>query len=417
MHLSGKLSLSCNHSPTVSPTRLFTYPKRRPLNTIRPPRLLCVRASSLDWSTVKTEKDFKGVLHAAEAKGFITQDLRVLWEDFYDSYKTAVLGSQVPGHDESFVVEIQSSIAEKVFEQLQKPYIFPSYHERILEPINYYEFGQKYVGSLVDFDNSFIGHLERWKQISNQLEAGENVVLLANHQTEADPGVFAHLIGSVFPKMAEDVCYVAGDRVITDPLCKPFSMGRNLFCVYSKRHIDDVPEEKEAKTATNRKTLVTMARQLNKGGLLLWIAPSGGRDRPREDGKWTPNTFDPTSVELMRKLLASSKKAGHLYAMAMVSWKMMPPPVQIQDTIGERRETNFVGVGISVSSEINVEDVLKDCKEDDAELKQKMLADFARLEAEKEFLNLERVINEPELRSEYSEYSQPWIKQVASSPR
>jgi glycerol-3-phosphate O-acyltransferase len=95
------------------------------------------------------------------------------------------------------------------------------------------------------------------------------VVLLANHQTEADPGVFAHMLkdrwgsrglvqdrgcgrspvaihhGPPFlatlnplllsqscacrhPNMATDVIYVAGDRVVTDPLCKPFSMGRNL---------------------------------------------------------------------------------------------------------------------------------------------------------------------------------------------
>ena len=31
-----------------------------------------------------------------------------------------------------------------------------------------------------------------------------------------------------------EVIYVAGDRVVTDALCKPFSMGRNLFCVHSK---------------------------------------------------------------------------------------------------------------------------------------------------------------------------------------
>ncbi len=38
-----------------------------------------------------------------------------------------------------------------------------------------------------------------------QLEAGENVVLLANHQTEADPGVFAHMLMSIHPRMAEEV--------------------------------------------------------------------------------------------------------------------------------------------------------------------------------------------------------------------
>ena len=34
------------------------------------------------------------------------------------------------------------------------PYSFPSYHTRIQEPYNYYEFGQRYVRNLVDFDKS-----------------------------------------------------------------------------------------------------------------------------------------------------------------------------------------------------------------------------------------------------------------------
>ena len=41
-----------------------------------------------------------------------------------------------------------------------------------------------------------------------------------------------------------------------------------------------------------------------QGGQLLWIAPSGGRDRPNADGVWMPSPFDPSSVELMRQLLA-----------------------------------------------------------------------------------------------------------------
>lgn len=38
-----------------------------------------------------------------------------------------------------------------------------------------------------------------------------------------------------------------GDRVVADPLCKPFSMGRNLFCVHSRKRMDDIPELKAEK--------------------------------------------------------------------------------------------------------------------------------------------------------------------------
>lgn len=238
-----------------------------------------------------------------------------------------------------------------MFKEFADPYTFPSYHKRILEPYNYYEFGQRYVASLTDFSRSLLGHPERWNRIASLLEKGENVVLLANHQTEADPGglgvtdalstvsaehvtstafagsdsgydmvipqsitvtgehdsglgkgcplatcmfiltqcgrthshlsncanpissstplhppathflpwaclpdcshlppsllpgVFALMLQDLQPKLATDVVYVAGDRVVTDALCKPFSMGRNLFCVHSKKHLDDVPGE------------------------------------------------------------------------------------------------------------------------------------------------------------------------------
>lgn len=45
--------------------------------------------------------------------------------------------------------------------------------------------------------------------------------------------------------------------------------------------------------ATNRRTLGAMVRELGKGGKLVWIAPSGGRDRPDADtGDWLPHKYD-----------------------------------------------------------------------------------------------------------------------------
>lgn len=373
-----------------------------------------VSQASLDWSTVKTEDQFRGLLRAAESKGFLSNQFRVVWEDFYDNYKETVLSSGVEGHDEKFVLEMQRQIADRVFHQFQEPFTFPPHHERILAPFNYYEFGQRYVGSLINFKESFVGNLDIWQKISNELHDGHNIVLLANHQTEADPGVFAHMIKTSFPKLAEDVIYVAGDRVITDPLCKPFTMGRNCFCVYSKRHIDDVPELKESKIAMNRKTIMKMRRELNEGNNLMWIAPSGGRDRPNAEGQWLPNSFDPGSVGLMHTLLSKAKKKGHLYVLAMVSWKMMPPPVRVEETIGERRETNFTGVGMSVAPEIDVEEVLKDVSPE-GDAYQIALAKHARDVCEEEYLKLSSVIDHPELRSKYPQYEQPWLKQPVAS--
>ncbi len=53
-----------------------------------------------------------------------------------------MLGSGVPGADERRVAEVMGAIADRVCDQFQRPYTFPSYHARILHPYNYYDFGQ-----------------------------------------------------------------------------------------------------------------------------------------------------------------------------------------------------------------------------------------------------------------------------------
>lgn len=82
-----------------------------------------------------------------------------------------------------------------------------------------------------------------------------------------------------------------------------------------------------------------------QGGKLIWIAPSGGRDRPNADGQWIPDTFDPAAVELMRQMLAKAKPPGHLYPLAMHSGEIMPPPPSKEKDVGEHRITRHAAVG------------------------------------------------------------------------
>lgn len=52
---------------------------------------------------------------------------------------------------------------------------------------------QNYVRNLVNFAISVVGHLENFDKMQAYLDQGDNVVCLANHQTEADPGTcFRH---------------------------------------------------------------------------------------------------------------------------------------------------------------------------------------------------------------------------------
>ena len=94
---------------------------------------------------------------------------------------------------------------------------------------------------------------------------------LPAHNAVCCAGVWALLLEATHARLATDVFYVAGDRVVADPLCKPFSMGRNLFCVHSRKHLDDDPSTKEAKQRTNRKTLTEMTKALAQ--VLRYVLP------------------------------------------------------------------------------------------------------------------------------------------------
>jgi len=195
---------------------------------------------------------------------------------------------------------------------------------------------------------------------------GHNVVLMSNHQTEADPAIIALLLEKSNPWISENIVYVAGDRVVTDPLCKPFSMGRNLICVYSKKHMNDYPELIEMKRRSNTRSLKEMALLLRGGSQLIWIAPSGGRDRPDPStGEWYPAPFDSSSVDNMRRLLEHAGVPGHIYPLSLLCYEVMPPPQQVEKEIGEQRVISFHGVGLSVTEEIKYGDITAHTKNAD----------------------------------------------------
>lgn len=141
-------------------------------------------------------------------------------------------------------------------------------------------------------------------------------------------------------------------------MAQPFSMGRNLFCVHSKKYLDSEPnaEVRAAMTKQNRRTLTEMSKALKGGGTLIWIAPSGGRDRLTADGRPTPAAFDPAAVEMFRSLGSKAGKPTHLYPMAMATYSLMPPPSGINRELGEKRVTKFTGCAVSLASKVDLSD-------------------------------------------------------------
>jgi len=274
-----------------------------------------------------------------------------------DSYKSQLVIALEDENKASRAVTIifKDMLKAYIEQYVGIPYEFPSYHQAIREPYDYYQMANVYIGSLIDFERSVLMNPERWTLIQKQMEAGENVILFANHQSEGDAAFIPLLTEVSHPGLGEMVTYVAGDRVITDLLAKPFSMGKNLLCVNSKKHMNDIPELKATKMKQNLTTIKEMQKKLKDGGFIIWIAPAGGRDRRQEDGTLIPDKFDPQAIEMMKKLgtkISSAKT--HYYPLAMATYDIMPPPSKSEKDVGEKRVVNYTGVGLALGAEIDV---------------------------------------------------------------
>ncbi|XP_039142072.1 glycerol-3-phosphate acyltransferase ATS12, chloroplastic isoform X3 [Dioscorea cayenensis subsp. rotundata] len=282
-------------------------------------------------------------------------------EELYNNYRNAVLQSGDPKASE-IILSNMSAAFDRILLDVEDPFVFSPYHKAIREPFDYYMFGQNYIRPLVDFSRSYVGNISIFYDMEEILRQGHNIVLMSNHQTEADPAIIALLLERNFPHLAEKMIFVAGDRVLIDPLCKPFSMGRNLLCVYSKKHMFDDPELAEMKRIANTKSLKELAMLLRTGSNIIWIAPSGGRDRPDPvTGEWYPASFDSSSVDNMRRLLEHSRVPGHIYSLALLCYEIMPPPRQVEKAIGERRTIAYGGVGLSVAPEMSFNEITAGC--------------------------------------------------------
>jgi glycerol-3-phosphate O-acyltransferase len=252
-----------------------------------------------------------------------------------------------------------------VEDQLDEPFVFAPYHEAWTEengaPIDHLKMDTAFMEPMLDPNDSVLLGSERVKDIEALLAKGDNVVLLSNHQTEADPSCWSFALHENHERLERDMIMVAGDRVTTDVVAVPFSKARNLLCIYSKRHIDNPPEEKPKKMRHNAKTMTAMLRLFKGGGKCIWVAPSGGRDRPNSDGVYTPAQFDPKSVEMFRLMSAkAADKTTHFYPVAMMTHRLFPPPKTLTPgALGEPRRAIRGSVNIAIGEPIDFDEVTR----------------------------------------------------------
>ncbi len=279
-----------------------------------------------------------------KSEGLPKKYLKIL-DQFFQCYREATGGGDA-------LLKLFVQLLQK---QLKTPFTFEPYHQKIRHPFDYYQFGLNFIRPLIDLPHSTVHGLDILDKIDQQLKKGENAILLANHQTETDPQAIAILLEKTHPHIGEKIIYVAGERVVTDPLAIPFSMGCDLLCIYSKRYINHPPELKEQKLLHNKNTMELMSRLLREGGKIIYVAPSGGRDRRSEHGNIIVSPFDPQSIEMFYLMARKAKTPTHFYPLALATYDLLPPPDTVQKELGEMRVAKRCPIHIAFAPKFDME--------------------------------------------------------------
>jgi glycerol-3-phosphate O-acyltransferase len=294
---------------------------------------------------------FESKLSQHESDGILTPRQGQILRQFYSSYINAL---KTKGSPVSGTPPVALQFLDLIIAQIKTPFSFRAYHERTSAPVNYTDFGLNLIRPLIDFQHSVLLGRENIEKIQAQLEQSHNCILYANHQTEPDPQAIHLLLEKNYPKMGADMVFVAGHRVISDPIAVPFSQGRNMLCIYSRKHIDNPPEKKAEKHNHNRRALQELSQRLSKGGICVYIAPSGGRDRPNAQGIVEISPFERDAIDLFALMAKDSKCPTHFYPLSLATHRLLPPPPVVEKELGEDRTFFYTPIGAAFGEEIDM---------------------------------------------------------------
>eukprot|EP01031_Cornospumella_fuschlensis_P031849 gene31849-38510_t len=271
--------------------------------------------------------------------------LVAMLDTFVEEYARS---SQEAGQDPQAFQKVILTFISSVQSALKQPYQFSPYHPAIRSPFDYYTWGNDFIRPLIIQQQSRLVGEEHARDILDRIKRGENVCILSNHQTEADPQVISILLEQAgLGELAERIIFVAGHKVTSDPVAIPFSMGRNLICIHSKKHIHNPPEDMPRKQAQNLESMNALKGLLSAGGQVVWVAPSGGRDRPNSEGKFVVSPYDLKSLDMFKLLQMQSQKPMQFFPMAMYTHTLVPPPKEVSSELGEQRSAQRGAVSVA----------------------------------------------------------------------
>lgn len=282
--------------------------------------------------------------------------------DILNGSADAAKSSAYPGEKYANLMNI---LLKEAVVNSKELYNFAPFHRALRDEngVDYQTFGEEFFDICMEKERSALFGQENVERIIEQARAGDNIILLANHQTEPDP----YVLRSMFKKFVDPsdellnkLVFVAGAKVRTDLFSIPFSKGLNLVCINSKKYIDDDPETRPQKVQENVNAVKALGEILGEGGHIIWVAPSGGRDRKSpETNRMAVAPFDAKSVDMFRLLSMKAKKKAHFYPLSMYTYTVLPPPEKVAMEVGERRPILRKPVHLTFGDELTEERVVK----------------------------------------------------------
>lgn len=294
---------------------------------------------------------FQDKIDQYEKEGKLPPEVARNLRAFLKSYKHALADGKEKMESHAATL---SRFLDLVVDQVAMPFSFAPHHQMVTQPFDFHQFCLDFFRPMVLLDSSSVKGLDIVDSIVSQLSRGENVILFSNHQTEPDSQAITLLLEKTHPKLAQEMIFVAGHRVITDPVAAPLSKGLNLLCIFSRNYIEHPPEKKREKVAHNQRTMKKMRDLLSEGGKCIWVAPSGGRDRPNAEGIVNVAEFDPQAIEMFWFVARHSSKPTRFYPLALETYNLMPPPNRRNIQLGEPRSFQQTPIHLTFGHEIDM---------------------------------------------------------------
>ncbi|SBS98071.1 glycerol-3-phosphate 1-O-acyltransferase, putative [Plasmodium ovale curtisi] len=230
-------------------------------------------------------------------------------------------------------------------------YSFPNVHKY---DVYLYDWSLSFWSQLIDKENSVFFGIQHIHNIKKWIEEGHNVIIFSNHHIEADANIikyFFHIHNA--QNISRNMIFIGGHKIRADPLSRPFSVATNLLCIFSKKYIENPPHLKEEKISFNHKSLNALKNLLSEGKQIIWLAPSGGRDRKSSDGKIKISSFDPKIIQTFHVFAKRSKRKTHFVGLALNTYNICPPPNTVDvDEIEKQRSCSYSPIGLHLGRDI-----------------------------------------------------------------